>query len=120
MEGFLTRGWKLILSGCGGTSAFAQGATLAARWLHEPEPFSNHPVGRGFPHPTGRYRPRGSALIVPGLLKLKKDGRISEPWMGTYPLRVRRNLGVGPKCNSRRVPALYHMSPSQSALTQWG
>ena len=30
MEGFLTRGWELILSGCGGTSALSRGATLAA------------------------------------------------------------------------------------------
>ena len=56
MEGFLTRGWEFILPGCGGTSALAQGATLAARWLHEPQPISNHPVGLEFPHPVGRYR----------------------------------------------------------------
>ena len=48
MEGFLIRGWKLILPGCGGTSALAREATLAARWLHEPQPISNHPVGLGF------------------------------------------------------------------------
>ena len=34
IEGFLTRGWELILPGCGRTSALARGATLAARWLH--------------------------------------------------------------------------------------
>ena len=48
MDGFLTRKWELILPGCGGTSALARGATLAARWLHEPQPFSNHPVGLSF------------------------------------------------------------------------
>ena len=37
MEGFLIRGWELILPGCGGTSALARGATLAERWLHEPQ-----------------------------------------------------------------------------------
>ena len=43
------RGWELILPGCGGTSALARGATLAARWLHEPQPISNHPEwGWGF------------------------------------------------------------------------
>ena len=34
----------------------ARGATLAARWLHDPQPTSNHPVGLGFLHPAGRYR----------------------------------------------------------------
>ena len=66
MEGFLTRGWEIILPGCGGTSALARGATLAARWLHEPQAISNHPVGLGFPHPSGRYRPGGSACTSPG------------------------------------------------------
>ena len=47
MERFLTRGWELILPGCGGTSALARGATVAARWLHEPQPISKHPVGLG-------------------------------------------------------------------------
>ena len=27
------------------------------RWLHEPQPISNQPVGLGFPHRAGRYRP---------------------------------------------------------------
>ena len=35
MEGFLIRVWELILPECGGISALARGATLAARWLHE-------------------------------------------------------------------------------------
>ena len=62
IDGFLTRGWKLVLPRCGGTSALAPGAPLAARWLHEPQPISSQPVGLGFPHPAGRYRPRGSAV----------------------------------------------------------
>ena len=66
MEGFLSRGWELILPGCGGTSALARGATLAARWLHEPQPISNHPVGLGFPHLAGRYWPGGFAVSSPG------------------------------------------------------
>ena len=66
MEGFLTRGWELILPGCGGTAALARGASLATRWLHEPQPISNHPVGLGFPHPAGRYRPVGSVFSSPG------------------------------------------------------
>ena len=65
MEGFLNRGWEVILPGCGGTSALARGAPRAARWLHEPQPISNHPVGMGFPHPAGRYPPWGSAVSSP-------------------------------------------------------
>ena len=40
---------------CGGTSTLAKGATLAARWFHEPHPISNQQVGLGFPHPAGRH-----------------------------------------------------------------
>ena len=46
MEGFLIRGSELILPGFGGTSALARGATLAERWRHQPQSFSNHPVGK--------------------------------------------------------------------------
>ena len=66
MDGFLTRGWELILPGCGGTSVLARGAALAARWLHEPQPISNHPVGLEFPHHAGRYRLGESAFTSPG------------------------------------------------------
>ena len=59
MQGFLVRVWEIILPGCGGTSWLARGAILAARRLHKPQPISNHPVGLGFPHPAGRYRPGG-------------------------------------------------------------
>ena len=60
LEGFLIGGWELILPGCGGTSALARGATLAARRLHEPQTISNHLVGWCF------YTARGG--IVPGVL----------------------------------------------------
>ena len=66
MEGFLTRGWEFILPGCGGTSALAQGATLAARWLHEPQPISNQPVGLGLSHPGGPNRSGGPPFSSPG------------------------------------------------------
>ena len=45
MEGFLIRGWEIIFPGCDGTSALSRGVTLAARWLHEPQPLSNQLVG---------------------------------------------------------------------------
>ena len=70
MEGFLTPRWELILSGCGGTSALARGATLAAHWLHSPQPISNHLVRLGFAHPAGRYRPDEICDLVPGVLEL--------------------------------------------------
>ena len=103
MEGFLTRGWEIVLSGYGGPSALARGATLAARWLHLPQPISNHLVRLGFAHPAGRYRPDEICDFVPGLLELWRYGRFS--WMGAYPVRVRRDLGVGPRDNSRRALA---------------
>ena len=65
MEGFLNQGWERILPGCDGTSALARGATRAARWLHEPQPINNHPVGLGFPHLAGRYRPGRSLFSSP-------------------------------------------------------
>ena len=93
MEGFTIRGVDSILPGCGGASTSSRGATLAARWLHEPQPISNQPVGLGFPHRPKRYRPgggynvrslidpagatpcgavstRGISVFVPGLLVL--------------------------------------------------
>ena len=65
IERFLNRGWEIILPGCGGTSALLRGATLAACWLHERQPISNHPVGLGFPYPAGRHRPGRSAFTSP-------------------------------------------------------
>ena len=117
MEGFLTRGWERILPGCGGTSALAQGATFDPRWLQEPQRISNHPTGLGFPHPTGRYRPEGSAFRprVVGVVKKWKDsspgdGNLSSPG------------AVGPRRwpEGQISPRVGSMSPSQSAITRWG
>ena len=66
MEGFLIRGWELILPGCDGASGLARGATLAARWLHEPQPISNQPMWLGFPHRAGLYRPGRSLFSSSG------------------------------------------------------
>ena len=66
MEGFQIRGWELILYGRGRTSALAQGATLTARWLHEPQPISNQLVGcaRGGIEPGDlRFRPRVVGVV---------------------------------------------------------
>ena len=59
------------------------------RWLYEPQPISNHPVGLGFPHRAGRFRP-GDGLLRPrsvGLLDVWY-GRIYDLGMGAYPPRV--------------------------------
>ena len=48
MEGFLIRGFGRIIAGY--------------RRLHEPQPISSQPMRLGFPHPAGRYRPRGSSF----------------------------------------------------------
>ena len=65
MEGF-----DPILLGCGGTSTLARGATLAARWLHEPHLISNQPVGLGLHTLRGgidqgdlRFRPRVVGVV---------------------------------------------------------
>ena len=101
---FLMRGWEIILPGCGGTSALARGATLAARLLHEPPPINKHLVGLGFPHPAGLYRPGGSAFTSPGCWRCRgMEGFLNRD--GNYPPRVRRDLDVVPRGNCRRALA---------------
>ena len=73
MEGFLIRGRELILPGCGGTSTLSRGATLAARWLHSPQPISNQLVGWGF------YTARGSVDPVHLFFRLRVVG-VVEIW----------------------------------------
>ena len=62
------RGWDLIVPGCGGASMLSREETLAARWLHKPQPIRNQPflVGLGFPHFAGRCRRGGSPFSSPG------------------------------------------------------
>ena len=81
MEGFLIWGWELILPVFAGTSALAEGqlSPLAARWLHEPQPISNHPVRFGVPHPAGLHTLRGG--IDPGDLRFRpRDVGVVEIW----------------------------------------
>ena len=80
MKGFLIRGWDLYIPVSGATSTLDGGATLAARWLHEPQPISNQPVGLGFPHRAGRYRP-GSAFSCPGCWSCRDvEGFLTRGW----------------------------------------
>ena len=46
---------------------------------------------------------RGITVFVPVLSQLLIYGVISEPGMGIYPPRVRRDRGVSPRGNSRRA-----------------
>ena len=81
MDLFVTRGCEIILPGCGGTLALARGATLAARWIHEPQPISNHPMGLGFTHPAGRCRPGGSTFTFPGCWSCRDmEGFLTRGW----------------------------------------
>ena len=69
MDGFLIRGWELILARCGGTSALARGATLAARRLREPNQSAIAQWGWVFT-PFGAVSTRGICVFVPRFLEL--------------------------------------------------
>ena len=117
MVGFLMRGWEIIRPGCGGTSALAREKTLAACWLHRPQLISNHPVGLGFLHSAGRYRPGGSASFSLGCSScrdiegfLVRNGKLSPQGAAAPRHWPERKL----------LPRAGSMGPSQSAITQWG
>ena len=94
-------GDNLILPVSGATSPLARETTLAVRWPHEPQSISIQPVELGLPHRAERYQ--GISVFVPRLFELRKYEGISYPGMGPCPPRVRRDLDVGPRGNSRRV-----------------
>ena len=99
----------------------------SARWLHEPQPIINQPVELGFPNRAGRIDPgdlrsssgcwrfadsrafviRGWELILPGCggTSTFARGATLYPEMGRCPPRVRQDLDVGPRGNSRRALA---------------
>ena len=58
MEIFQIRRRHLNLPGCGENSTLARGATVATRSFFDPDSTSNQPVGLGFPHHAGLYRPK--------------------------------------------------------------
>ena len=63
---FLTREREIIVPRFGGISTWAREEAFAARWLRGPQSITHYPVGLGFPHPEGRYRPEGSTFSSPG------------------------------------------------------
>ena len=105
MEGFLIRRWDLNLPVIGATSTLGGGATLAACWLHEPQLISNQPMWLGFHTVRDGIDPRGPRF-VPRLLEL-----VVEIWKDFYPEmrpcppRMRRDLDIVPRGNSRRALA---------------
>ena len=70
MKEFLTRGWEIIIPGFGRTTALSRGATLAACWLHEPQPIGNQPGWVGVSTPYEASSTRRIFIFVPGLLWL--------------------------------------------------
>ena len=66
-------GWDLLLPGCGRIST-SRGATLAARWINEPQPISTQPLRLGFPHRGGDIDPGDLLLRLPavGFVKVWK------------------------------------------------
>lgn len=45
--GVITRRWDIIIRRCSGTLTLRRRVVLVARWLHEPQPRINQPVGLG-------------------------------------------------------------------------
>ena len=117
MEGFLSRGWGLILPWCGGTSALARGATLTPRWLHELQFISNHPVGLRLSHPAGRYRLGGAASASPCCWSCRHmEGFLNRGWELILP----GGGGISALARGQLSLRTGSMSPRQSAITQWG
>ena len=69
--------------------------------------------------PCGAVSSRGINVIVLGLSGVKIHGGISEPGMGTYPTRVRRDRGVPPSGNSSHAPSLAK-GERRGRRGQWG
>ena len=118
MKEFLIEGWDLILPVCGASSTLAQGATLAARWLHGPQPISNQSEGFGVFTPRGAVSTRGISVFVPGLWELWKLRKIPHPGMGS--LSSAGVAGHRRWPEGQLSPHADFMSPNQSASSQWG
>ena len=82
----------------------SRGATLAAGWLHEPQPISNQLVGWGFYTAPGGIDPRDLCFRprVVGVVEIWRNFSSGDKH---YPPRVRRDLDVGQRGNSRRALA---------------
>ena len=85
MEEFLIQGRDIILPRNSGTS-LSRGATLNTRWLHEPQPLSDHTVGLRCSHRAERYRPGGSLFSSPFCWNCRDmEGVLIQVWDLTFP-----------------------------------
>ena len=76
MEGFLIRGWDLVLPVCGATWTLARGATLATRWLYEPQPNQQPASGIGVSTSCGAVSIQGDLRLRPrfvGVVEIWQD-----------------------------------------------
>ena len=74
------------------------------RWLYSRAPANQRSAdGVGVSTPRGAISTRGITVFVPGMSELQMHGGISEPGMGTYPPRMRRDRGVSSRGNSRHA-----------------
>ena len=116
LEIFIIRGWDPILLECGGTSSWARGVTLAARWLYETQPITSgwswaFPIGRGGIEWGDQFF---RAQVVGGVeiwrCLRSRDGTLSSPG------------AVGPRrCPEGKLSQrAVFMSPSQSTINGWG
>ena len=81
----------------------ARDATLAARWLHEPQPISaTSQWGWGF-HTLQGSIDLGDLIFRPPVAGVVEIERKPDPGMGTYHPWVRRDLDVSPRGNPRRA-----------------
>ena len=62
----MIRGWDRNLIVSSEPATLAGGATFAAHWFPEPQPYSNQPVWLGFPHRAEQCPLAGSPFSSPG------------------------------------------------------
>ena len=99
MDLFFIWGWNLSCSGCAGP-------------MYDPRPISDRPVGLGFPHRAGRFRPRGSQFSSPGCRSCKGvEGFMIRGWNPIVP---------GWRWLYARAPANQHSSGGVGVNTPWG
>ena len=100
-----------ILPGCGGSWTLPPGAAPATRWLYEPQPISNQPVGSGLHTVQSgidpgdhRLRPRHVGVVDAWKYFWSGDGLFSSP------------DAAGP----RRCPEGHSIRPNRSEVSRWG
>ena len=83
--------------------------------MSDPQPISDRPVGLGFPHRAGRFRPREITVFVPRLSELYMYGGIYDPGMG--PCRRQRHYSRAP-ANQRSAGGVGVSTPCGAVSTR--